>query len=155
MPHIHEHIDFTVTPIIIHPDKDKVLLVYHPRYKQWLSIGGHVELDEDPDEALLREIKEESGLEVEVLSDKPDISAPTHKPLWRPRFIDIHEANPPHRHVGLVYFCLAKSKDFSISDEHEQMKWFTISEMEKLDSDISDVMIYYAETALKEVKSDR
>lgn len=153
MGHIHDLIDFTVGPIIIHPNKDKVLLVNHPRYKKWLSIGGHIELDEDPDHALLKEIKEECGLEVEVLAEKPkQLGGTEHKPLWRPRFMDIHEANPPHRHVSLIYFCLAKSADFAISDEHDEMKWFTMGDIKKLGDSIPAYVKFYAETALKEVK---
>jgi ADP-ribose pyrophosphatase YjhB (NUDIX family) len=52
MPHIHELYDFVVTVFIVH--KDKVLLVHHPRYGKWIPMGGHIELDEDPEEALFR-----------------------------------------------------------------------------------------------------
>lgn len=154
MGHIHEKIDFTVGLVIIHPEKDKVLLVLHPRYKKWLSIGGHIELDETPDQALLREIKEECGLEVTVLSEKSDIESETAEMLWRPRFVDIHDANAPHRHIGLVYFCLAASPNFVLSDEHEQMKWMTISEIEALGDKVPPHVLYYCKTALIEVKND-
>ena len=58
MAHIHEKIDFVSTAIIVH--RDKVLLVHHRGLKLWLPVGGHIELDEDPEEALFREIKEET-----------------------------------------------------------------------------------------------
>ena len=67
MPHIHELIDFVVDIYIVY--KDKVLLIHHKELKKWLPIGGHIELDEDPEEALFREVKEECGLEIEVLGD--------------------------------------------------------------------------------------
>ncbi len=151
MGHIHELIDFTVAPVMIHPDKDKVLLVLHPRYKKWLCLGGHIELNENPDQALLREIKEECGLEVDVLSEKPDLKSSNSEILWRPRFIDIHDANAPHRHIGLTYFCLAKSADYVLSDEHEEMKWFTIDELDELGDRAPEHVIYYCKTALREV----
>ncbi len=59
MPHIHEKIDFCVEVFIVH--KNKVLLRVHDKFKFWLSIGGHIELDEDPIEAAYREVKEEVG----------------------------------------------------------------------------------------------
>ncbi|MFK5282779.1 NUDIX domain-containing protein, partial [Lacticaseibacillus paracasei] len=62
MAHIHEKIDFTVEVFIVH--KDKVLLRMHDKFKFWLSIGGHIELDEDPIQAAYREVKEEVGLDV-------------------------------------------------------------------------------------------
>lgn len=60
MPHIHERYDFVVNAFIVF--NNKVLLVHHPKYDKWLPMGGHVELDEDPEEALFREIEEETGL---------------------------------------------------------------------------------------------
>jgi 8-oxo-dGTP pyrophosphatase MutT (NUDIX family) len=60
MPHIHEKIDFTAETFIVY--KNKVLLRLHDKYKFWASVGGHIELHEDPNEAAVREAKEEVGL---------------------------------------------------------------------------------------------
>ena len=64
MPHIHEKIDFTSEVFIVY--QDKVLLRIHDKYGRWLSIGGHIELDEDPVQAAIREAKEEVGLDIEI-----------------------------------------------------------------------------------------
>lgn len=150
MAHIHEKIDFTVTPVVIHPDKTKVLLVNHPRYKKWLCVGGHVELDENPDQTLLREIKEETGLEVEVLDENPRIAGPGFKTLFRPRFVDIHEANSPHQHIGLIYFCLAKTGEFTLSGEHDEMAWFDRQELDTIRPLTTELVYFYCKTALEE-----
>lgn len=42
----------------------------HDKYKIWLGVGGHIELDEDPNQAALREVKEEVGLAVSYKSNK-------------------------------------------------------------------------------------
>ena len=68
MPHIHEKIDFTVEVFIVH--KDRVLLRMHDKFKKWMSVGGHIELDEDPEEAARREVKEEVGLEIELIGNQ-------------------------------------------------------------------------------------
>ena len=47
MPHIHEKIDFTVSLFIV--QDGKVLVIHHKKLGQWLPIGGHIELDEDPE----------------------------------------------------------------------------------------------------------
>jgi 8-oxo-dGTP pyrophosphatase MutT (NUDIX family) len=65
LPHIHEKIDFCAEAFIVY--QNKVLLRVHDKYGFWLSIGGHVELDEDPTQAVIREVKEEVGLEVELV----------------------------------------------------------------------------------------
>src|SRR3989344_4246010 len=108
MPHIHELIDFTVAVFIVHDSK--VLLVMHKKQQKWLPIGGHIELHEDPDEALAHEIAEECGLEVEMLTTKPKIPGDHRKSLFTPNYMDIHEVNevynpgPHHKHVGLKKF---------------------------------------------------
>lgn len=153
MAHIHDLIDFTIAAIIVHPSKDKVLLVNHPKYGKWLYVGGHVELEEDPDQALLREVEEECGLEVEVLAEKPEApDSPDQKGLWRPRFVDIHDANAPHQHIALAYICLAKSSNFLKSDEHEDMRWLTLEELDTLGESVRKMIRYYAKVALEEVR---
>jgi len=54
MPHIHDKIDFTVEVFIVH--NNKVLLRKHDKYKIWLSVGGHIELNEDPNQAAIRDV---------------------------------------------------------------------------------------------------
>jgi 8-oxo-dGTP pyrophosphatase MutT (NUDIX family) len=46
--------------------KIKSFYGFHDKYKIWAHVGGHIELDEDPNEAVLREIKEEVGLDVKL-----------------------------------------------------------------------------------------
>ncbi|SRR6266404_5373959 len=131
MPHIHELYDFTISAFIVFDDR--VLLVNHPRYNFWLAPGGHVELDEDPDETLFREITEETGYkpnEIRVLSTKPDIKGSGIKPLFTPNYMDTHEANAPHRHISLMYFVKALHGSHLKSDEHTDARWFTQSEIE-------------------------
>src|SRR5688572_4876274 len=62
MAHIHELIDLVVSAFIVHPTEPKVLLVHHKGLNGWYAVGGHVELHETTDEALDREIEEETGL---------------------------------------------------------------------------------------------
>ncbi len=152
MPHIHEKIDFTTTAIIV--CDGRVLLVNHPRYQKWIPPGGHIELDEQPEEAVIREIAEETGLDVELMPDKP--RAPIHEDgvnfLLAPNYIDIHDANPPHRHIGLVYFARAKSDAFKLSDEHDDMRWFTPKEMDNPTYNIGASVKFYATEAIKKAE---
>lgn len=135
MPHIHDDIDFAVSIIILHPDKDKILFGYQPRYSFWLVPGGHIELNETPDEAVIREAKEETGLDVKIVGQEPAFRSDTDSEvsLARPRFVSFHEAQAPHRHVGLVYVCSTESDVIIKSGEHEILEWKTRSEIEKLE----------------------
>lgn len=53
MAHLHGRIDFTVAVFVVH--QNKVLLVHHRKLNRWLPVGGHIELDEGPEPAALRE----------------------------------------------------------------------------------------------------
>src|SRR5688572_8287424 len=63
--HSHELIDLTVAIFVV--QNRKVLLILHRKLNKWLPLGGHIELDEDPEIASLREAREESGFEVELI----------------------------------------------------------------------------------------
>ena len=115
MSHIHEKIDFTVVAYII--NSSKVLLVLHKQLKRWLPIGGHIELNEDPEQALFREIKEECGLEIEIIGKKPDYKDDITQPLYSPAYLDIHKISESHQHVGMVYIAKSKSAEIKLAEQ--------------------------------------
>jgi 8-oxo-dGTP pyrophosphatase MutT (NUDIX family) len=128
MAHIHKQYDFTISAVIVHDNK--VLLVKHPRYGKWLVPGGHVELSEDPEEALYREVEEETGLEATLLVPKPDIETAGAKVLPLPNYMDVHEANAPHKHISMVYYMTSESNEAKLSDEHEEIRWVSREELD-------------------------
>ncbi len=147
MPHIHENYDFVVTFFIVF--QGKVLLVNHPRYGVWIAPGGHIELDEDPEQALYREIEEETGLKVQILSDKPELNTSSIKAILKPNYVDVHEANPPHKHIALIYFGRSQSPDYRLSDEHTDMKWFTPEELDDEKYALTMAAKFYCREAIK------
>lgn len=52
-------------------DRGKVLLVRHRKLDSWLGPGGHIDPDELPHLAAIRECREESGLAVRIISAGP------------------------------------------------------------------------------------
>lgn len=79
-----------------------VLLHRHRRLGLWLPPGGHVEPDELPDDAAVREVLEEAGLAVRLVGE-PAITAPGPRQLVRPRGVQLESIAPGHEHVDLVY----------------------------------------------------
>ena len=148
MGHIHEKYDFIVTLFIVH--RGKVLFAHHPRYGKWVPVGGHIELNEDPEQALSREVKEETGLDIEILSQKADFlpDADT-KLLHRPNYMDVYDANPPHKHIALIYFAEAASSAFKKSDEHLELKWLKQEEVTSPVYNLTASLIFYATKALE------
>lgn len=146
MPHIHEKYDFTVSVFIVY--NDRVLLVHHPRYDKWIPMGGHIELDEDPEQALFREIAEETGLTVTILGNKPEIEQHDTKFVYAPRYIDVHDANPPHKHIGLVYFARATNDKYTLSDEHLAIHWLSVNDLDKPEYALSNSVKFYCREAI-------
>jgi 8-oxo-dGTP pyrophosphatase MutT (NUDIX family) len=151
MPHIHETYDFVASAFVVY--NNKVLFANHPRYGKWLPIGGHVELDEDPEETLLREIKEEAGLEVRLLGDRPELHTPGVKTLVTPHYMNVHEANPPHKHISLIYFVAAKSDKVVKSDEHTELLWLSDKDLDSPEYDLPPSLKFYARQAIRCAKN--
>lgn len=156
MAHIHELVDFVVTVLIVY--RDKVLLVHHKELNVWLPVGGHIELNENPDEALFREIKEECGLDVEILGEKPvipDASKSKTVPLYRPMSLDEHTISETHKHISLTYFAKAKSDKFIHNkEEHNDIRWFSAEDLDNPKYDIAPGAKFYAKEALKKLGSE-
>ena len=154
MPHIHEKIDFTVEVYIVH--ENKVLLRKHDKYKIWLSIGGHIELHEDPIEALIREVREEVGLEISIYdrnkdNNPPAFSTSDYKELITPMFRNRHRINPTHEHVTESHFAYADSDKVRPATYEQQGEWKWFSREDLLDPQyqIKPHIRHYALSALE------
>lgn len=136
MSHIHKKIDFTVEVFIVH--KNRVLLRMHDKYKKWLSVGGHIELNEDPVEAAHREVKEEVGLAIELVGNPQIEGSLDHsKELTPPIALNRHPTNVHgHEHVTFVYFARTndtKTRALHDGDKSEECTWCTREEIERMD----------------------
>ncbi len=96
---------FTSTGIVA--AGDSILVHWHRKVQAWLAPGGHIEENEDPVEATLREVKEETGLDVRII--------PTSE---LPRVSNLEQVLPPytvmienvfdekvgkHQHIDFIY----------------------------------------------------
>ena len=50
----------------------RIGLIHHPRLRRWMLPGGHVEAYENPAEAALREVREETGLTAQLINTPAD-----------------------------------------------------------------------------------
>lgn len=110
-------------------------------------------MNEDPEEALYREVKEETGLDVKALSQRPDAESAGTKFLITPNYVDVHEANPPHKHISFTYFVTSDSDDFVLSPEHEDVRWFSAEDLNNPVYDLSNSVKFYASEAVKAVNN--
>lgn len=147
MPHIHEKIDFVTEVFIVH--KNKVLLRIHDKFKIWLSIGGHVELDEDPNQAAVREAKEEVGLDITLHNHNQIFTYSDEKDrqLIPPMGLSRHFVNPTHEHICHIYFATTTSDNVIPEKPTDIWKWVTREELETMD--LKPNVKFYAQKALE------
>ena len=154
MPHIHEKIDFTVEVFIVY--KNTVLLRKHDKYNIWLSVGGHIELDEDPNHAAIREVKEEVGLDIELYNPfhyEMEQSSTYHE-LIPPFFLNRHTIHEAHQHITLTYFAKAPTNEIhqiTAEEKSNELRWFTEEDL-KQKKDLSQHVRMYAQKALEELQ---
>jgi 8-oxo-dGTP pyrophosphatase MutT (NUDIX family) len=152
MPHIHEKIDFTVEVFVVF--KNKVLLRFHDKYNIWLSVGGHIELDEDPNQAAIREVKEEVGLDVTLSSSQQQFMYRDDQfvELIPPHGMNRHRISPTHEHVTMVFFGTATSDVVKVEyegDKSDDWKWLSKEELDSLD--LKPDVKFWATKALEEL----
>ena len=112
---------------------DKVLLIHHRKLDLWLPPGGHMHQDETPDEALVRELKEELNLDVEILNrnDVPS-NGNLRKILAVPFHVNVHNVGD-HDHCCFFYLCTPKNPEAISANESElkNFAWFSIEELQQ------------------------
>lgn len=135
--------------------KEKVLLRKHAKYIIWLSIGGHIELNEDPVEAALREVMEEVGLAITFLGTPAPTEATSNnfRELLPPRFLNRNRISPTHEHITFVYFARSRTDHVIPEQPQDEWRWFTLEELDEPSFGIVDSIKFYAKAALAESKN--
>lgn len=134
-------LDLTVGACIVHGNK--VLLLLHTKFKVWLFPGGHVDPNEAPDDAVVREVKEETGLDFIFLQKSPIVSS-EKRACALPFHANIHNAGD-HDHYCSYYLGTVLNPNFVRNDESQDMKWFTADEirmLEKIPGDVRAMAIF-------------
>ena len=113
---------FTVAVFVIW--EGKVLLHLHRKLGMWLPPGGHIEQGELPDDAAVREVLEETGVEGELVGERrEDVSDPVQ--LHRPAGVQLENIGPGHQHIDLIYFArLIGSAQIAQSYSEDRVGWY-------------------------------
>lgn len=135
--------DFTATTFVV--QQGKVLLLFHRKLQMWLPPGGHIDPDELPDEAALREALEETGVEIELVGEREP--AGFAYALARPRGVQLETIAPGHEHIDLIYFGRPVGGRTRLNArEAEQVGWFGLDELEGLG--VNDEIRYWCRKAV-------
>lgn len=133
---------FTVTALVLSPDRRQCLLGFHKKCQQWIPLGGHLETtDVSVYAGVLREVAEESGLDMDdlqLLSPQHEMAGPgddsgrhQHDYLMD---LDIHviepyQQEPAHEHYDLRFMVQAHRMDMRPSAELAQLRWAQLSDV--------------------------
>lgn len=101
-----------VKAIILNRDLRKLLLIQRSATDasgagNWEGVGGSIEPGESPEEAILREIREEVGIE--------DIA------IERLAYTSLCHGDEPM--LIIAYLCSTQSQTVRLSDEHQAWRW--------------------------------
>ena len=84
----------------------------HPIGGEWHILGGHLDSGEQPEEAMRREAKEETGLDVEV-----------HQ------VVDVMTWSDRGDALSILYHCETSSRDAEAMDDLQEVKWVDTEEL--------------------------
>lgn len=105
------------TNAAIFNDKGEILLMERSDGSGWCMPCGFVEPNETPAEGVIREVREETGLDVKI---KQLVGVFTRKPDGK---------TGPHTTVSIVHLCDVIGGQLRISHEGKALQYWTIDEM--------------------------
>lgn len=107
---------------LIFDEEDKVFLMTSPKWPgKYVIPGGHIELGETAEQALKREVKEETNLDVYNVQF-----------IALQEFIFGKEFHKKRHFIFLEYACKAKNTDVALSEEGGEYVWASLDEALKL-----------------------
>mgnify|MGYP006280733177 CR=1 FL=1 len=112
----------TASGFVVDPGSRKILLILHRKLGRWLQPGGHLERGEAPRDAAEREVREETGLDVEPAAQVP-FDVDVHR-------IPARKAEPAHAHFDLRYLFWADASRRAQSAEVEDACWVSLSDLD-------------------------
>ncbi len=119
--------EFLSTVYVVH--EGKVLMTWNKKIKSWIPVGGHIEPNELPCSSVIREAKEESGLDIRLVS--PFDKSRTGN-LVQPVHVHLDHIKEDHEHINLIYFGVVTGGTLlPESDEQTPLRWFTKNEIEQ------------------------
>jgi len=120
------------------PNGWRIGLIHHPRLHRWMLPGGHLEPHENPAEAALREVSEETGLTARLINTHSDgLTDATHGvpvPVWIAEQPVAAEPRHPHPHIHVDHLYLALTTEHEPATPAElPFGWFAPDELNELD----------------------
>ncbi len=113
-----KHTFLTVDAVILNEDNSEVVLIRRkkgPFKEMWALPGGFVEYGEKVEDAGVREVKEETGLDVKIKKLFGVYSEP--------------ERDPRGHSVSICFLCQVVGGQLGSGSDAREVKWFKLSEL--------------------------
>jgi 8-oxo-dGTP pyrophosphatase MutT (NUDIX family) len=133
----------------------------HDRLGMWLPPGGHIDRDELPHEAAIRECREETGLDVDLIAPQGDLASETVESIPEPQHflledIDVHpDGRVSHQHVDFVFYGRAEDRGIDPDGDDEaapeEWEWFTPGDLEARDDELPADVVAAGKRAIRTV----
>lgn len=111
------------TGFVVH--NGSVLLHWHRKVRAWLPPGGHMEKDEDPVQTALREVMEETGINVSIVPHREPLRIGNLGQVHAPFAVMVEdvsdEKHGAHQHIDFIYFTRP------VSEPHTPDGWVWVS----------------------------
>lgn len=117
---------------------DRTLLHWHRKLGLWLPPGGHIDPDEDPVQAVLREVLEETGITAEIVPHARAFAFKNVQQLTPPLSLivaDVVEGDVTHQHIDMCYVVRpVPGADRAEPDEDHGFRWVSADELRRNDA---------------------
>lgn len=116
----------TLTSTVYIINDNKVLLHKHKKYNTLFPVGGHIEADELPHEAALREAYEESGLKVKLYNNEEQLELGRVQQLPRPMNLLLENIGHEQENIDFIYFATTDTFNLRPGEgESSEFYWLT------------------------------
>ncbi|RRJ33552.1 NUDIX hydrolase [Halocatena pleomorpha] len=144
---------FTATVYIV--NDGATALHNHQEVGKRIPPGGHVDRDELPHEAGLREVREETGLDPTLLNDAQLVDTPDGQVLPRPRHqmlydINVHDGDVGHQHIDNIYYTTVPSRDITPGPDEvgaNAWEWYTVADLQE--QNLSPNVVQFGREAIR------
>ena len=139
---------FVATVYVVHDGA--TALHHHDKLDMWLPPGGHIDRDELPHEAAVREVREELGLDPDLIAPQESIASETVESVPKPQHFLLEDINVcadgvGHQHVDFVFYGAVESRDIAPAAGEQpatDWEWFTpeaLREHGRFEADVAEI----------------
>jgi len=129
----------TATGIVFNDNKE-TLMIFHKKLKKWVFPGGHVDENELPTDAALREVFEETGIRAKLIPNRLNIDTDDEKIIEMDRpfcmlFMEYVVDENLYTSYDMSFLCQALNTNLKPQiEEIDDIGWFSLEQIKQLNA---------------------